>query len=87
MTIVEVGDDGTLHVPAQFLAGAQPRSQYELNMSGKVVTIRPIEGERPFWETATVEERIGAFKQWAESVPANTPNVPAEKLRREEWYD
>jgi hypothetical protein len=87
MAILEVSEDGTLHVPAEFLAGAQPHSQYELDVSGKVVTLRPAAEERPFWETATIEERIEAFKRWAESAPPDTPDVPSEALRREAMYD
>jgi hypothetical protein len=55
--------------------------------SDEVVTVRPAAEKRPFWETATIEARIEAFKQWAKTAPPDTPNVPADSLRREEWYD
>jgi len=29
MTILEVGDDGVLHVPGELLAGAKPHAQLE----------------------------------------------------------
>ncbi len=87
MAVLEVNDDGILQVPAQFLADARPHARYNLDMSGDVVTLRPAKEERPFWETATIEERIEAFRRWSTSAPANTPNVPTAKMRREEWYD
>ncbi len=87
MAILEVSDDGTLRVPAEFLANARPHARYKLDVSGEVVTLRPAAEERPFWETATIEERIKAFEQWARSAPPDTPDVPSEALRREAMYD
>ena len=43
-------------------------------------------GHKPFWETATSEERAEAFRQWA-SRHKGGPGLPAEALRRENMYE
>ncbi len=86
MTILEVSDDGVLHVPGELLPGARPRAQFELDVLGEIVVLRPAGTERPFWRQANPVERAEAFQQWAgTSLPA--PDLPAEALRREGIYD
>ena len=87
MPILEVSDDGVLHVPGELLAGAQPHAQFELDVLGEVVVLRPAGTDRPFWRQATSRARADAFEQWANTSPPDAPDLPAEALRREGIYD
>jgi hypothetical protein len=87
MPILEVSDDGVLHVPGEFLAGAQPHAQFELDVLGEAVVLRPAGKERPFWRQATPGERAEAFERWASTSLPEAPDLPAEALRREGLYD
>jgi hypothetical protein len=87
MAILEVSDDGVLHVPGELLAGAQPHAQFELDVLGEVVVLRPAGTESPFWRQATPGERAEAFEQWATTRLPDVPDLPVEALRREGIYD
>jgi hypothetical protein len=87
MEILEVSDDGMLHIPGKFLTGAQPHAQFELDVLGDIALLRPAGATRPFWQTASGQERAEAFEKWAGAAVPNTPNLPAECLRREGLYD
>ena len=43
--------------------------------------------ERPFYETATPEERARAFREWASSHDRNTPLLSDYAVSRESMYD
>lgn len=43
--------------------------------------------ERPFYETATPEERARAFREWAKSHDRNTPLLSDYAVSRESMYD
>ncbi|MGO8747766.1 MAG: hypothetical protein ACLQNE_17475 [Thermoguttaceae bacterium] len=87
MPILEISDDGVLHVPGELLAGAQPHARFELDVLGEVVLLRPAGADRPFWREATPDQRAEAFEQWASTSPPDAPDLPAESLRREGLYD
>ena len=87
MPILEVGDDGVLRVPGELLAGAQPHARFELDVLGEVTLLRPAGAERPFWRQAAPAERAAAFERWASTSVPDTPDLPAECLRRESLYD
>ncbi|MCX7428413.1 MAG: hypothetical protein NTW96_22640 [Planctomycetia bacterium] len=87
MPILEVGDDGVLRVPGEWLAGAGPHARFELDVLGDVAVLRPAGGERPFWRQATPSQRADAFAEWASAALPEAPDLPAESLRREELYD
>ena len=42
--------------------------------------------KRPFYETATPEEKAQAFREWAESHSQNTPILSDEAISRETIY-
>lgn len=42
--------------------------------------------DRPFYETATPEEWVKAFREWAESHPRNQPSLSDEAISRESIY-
>jgi hypothetical protein len=87
MSILEVGDDGMLHVPAEMLGGAKPHTAFILEALGEVVVLRPAGDAKPFWESATTEERIEAFEKWANTPRPGVPDVDIEFLSREHIYD
>jgi len=87
MPILEVGEDGVLHVPGELLAGAPPHSQFELDVLGEVMLLRPAGAVRPFWRQATPAERAEALGQWASTSQPDAPDLPDECLRREGLYD
>jgi hypothetical protein len=87
MPVLEVGDDGELHVPGEMLAGAKPHAQFELEVLGEVVVLRPAVTERPFWRKATPSQRADAFHRWASTSLPDAPDLPTESLRREGIYD
>jgi hypothetical protein len=43
--------------------------------------------ERPFYETATPEEWLSAFRAWADSHERNTPLLSEYAVSRESMYD
>ena len=87
MTILEVSDDGMLHIPGKFLTGAHPHGQFESDVQGEVMLLRPAGSTPPFWQQATAQERVEAFEKWAVTSPPDTPDLPEECLRREGLYD
>jgi hypothetical protein len=87
MTILHVGDDGMLHIPGSFLAGAPPHGQFELEVQGNILTLRPADAASSSQRQATPQERAEAFDKWARTSRPNTPDVPDECLRREGLYD
>jgi hypothetical protein len=87
MPILEISDDDMLHVPGELLAGAKLHAQFELEVLGEVVVLRPAGAERPFWRKATPGERAEAFRRWPSSSLADAPDLPAESLRRDALYD
>ena len=43
--------------------------------------------ERPFYETATPEEWVKAFRAWADSLDYDTPGLTLEDVSRESIYE
>jgi hypothetical protein len=43
-------------------------------------------GQRPFYETATPEEWVQAFRAWVASHDTTQPPLPPEALTREHFY-
>ncbi len=84
--IVEVDDSGALVLPAKWLH-AEPHTRYLVERVGDAVWLRP-EHEKPFWETATPEQRAAAWLEWITAAPQHQgPPIPDEALRRENLYD
>ena len=86
MPILEVSDDGMLHVPGEFLAGAQPHTQFELERVGPVTLLRPASPASAS-RAGSPAERADAFQRWVDSFHPPAPDLPAECLRRENIYD
>jgi hypothetical protein len=86
MSIIEVGDDGSLRVPGELLAGAKPHTKYALDVSGDAIVLRPAESDKPLWEIADPLERAEVFRRWANQPRPPAPDIPLEYLDREYIY-
>lgn len=87
MPILEVSDDGILHVPSEMLPGGKPHSQYALEYVGKVALLRPAGSDQPVPQQATPAERVEAFERWLNAPRPEAPDLPIEALSRESVYD
>jgi hypothetical protein len=86
MTIVETNAEGDLLLPAALLGAAGTHREFEVQVAGETVVLRPVEGQRPFWERATPDQRAAAFRQWAATCPP-VPPLPDSAFQRDNWYD
>ncbi len=87
MSIVEIGDDGALHVSADLLAGAKPHAKYVLDVFGDLIVLRPAEELEPIWKNPDPVQRAEAFRRYAELPRPPAPDIPLEFLDREHLYD
>ncbi len=84
--IVEVSESGTLQLPAEILEAIGPNTRFVVEMESDRLILSPVPPERPFWATATPEERAERFHQWVQSHKGGA-NLPDEAFRRENIYD
>ncbi len=88
--ILEVDMQKGLHIPIELLGEMNGHTRYLVEIKGETVILHPekdrAEEPKPFWETATPEERAQAFIEWASSHKSG-PGLPDEALRRESMYD
>ena len=85
-TILETDASGELQIPAGAL-GAGPRARFRLEHEGNALRLIP-EGPRARWETLPPQERARTFRDWVTRLPKRgDPAIPAEALRRENFYD
>jgi len=87
MSILEIGDDGVLHVPADLLAGAKPHAKYVLDVFGELIVLRPLEQSDLVWKNPDPAQRAEAFRRYAELPRPPAPDVPIEFFDREYLYD
>ena len=87
MSIVEVGDDGALHVPAAFLLGTKPHAKFALDVCGDLIVLRPVDAKEPLWKTLSPEQRAAEFLEFAEMPRPPAPDIPIEFLDREHIYE
>ena len=86
MSIVEIGDDGVLHVPADLLTGAKPHTKYVLDVCGNLIVLRPADDPEPIWKNPDPVQRAESFIRWAETPRPPAPDIPLEFLDREHIY-
>ncbi|MEK7404431.1 MAG: hypothetical protein AAB225_04935 [Acidobacteriota bacterium] len=82
---LEVDGDGALTVPPEVLGPVKRHTRYSAEQHGDVLLLRPERGE-PFWASATPEQRAARFRRWV-GTHWGGPGLPAEALRRENFYD
>ena len=85
--IVETNEEGAIHLSPELLGEPKPHTRYVVEVDGDILTLRPESNARPFWATATPQERAEAFRQWANKKRPSAPPLPSEALRRENIYD
>ena len=84
-TILETNASGELEIPAGVL-GAGPHARFRLEHEGQ--TLRLIPEGHPLWESLPPIDRARTFRDWVARLPKRTgPAIPAEALRRENFYD
>ena len=85
--VVEVSDEGELHLSSAMVRLLQPRARFVVEVQGENVVLSPERPDVPaFWKTARPQERVDAFRRWV-GRHRDGPNLPAESLRRENMYD
>lgn len=85
--VIEVDDRGIIPVPASWLGEAHPHSRVEVRREGESLILRAVSAEtRPFWETATIAERLAAFDRWVDS-HTDGPGLSDEAISRDTIYD
>jgi hypothetical protein len=85
--IVETNEEGAIHLSPELLGEPKPHTRYVVEVDGDTLTLRPEANVRPFWATATPQERADAFRRWANKKRPPAPPLPDEALRRENIYD
>jgi hypothetical protein len=83
--VVEVDAQGSLHLSPELLRHPKPHTRYVVEVQGDTLILRP-ETARPFWATATPEERAEAFRRWAALERPPAPALPPEAFSRESIY-
>ena len=83
---VEADANGTLVLSSEITGIAKPHTRFIIERGNGQVTLTPKEEAKPFWATASPEERVADFRQWVAS-HTDGPNLPAEALRRESIYE
>jgi hypothetical protein len=84
--IVEVSEEGDLHLPADVLEHVRPHTRYEVSLHGDAIVLKPVDSPIPFWATASPRERAEDLARWAAG-HTDGPGLPDEALRREHLYD
>ncbi len=85
--MLETNDEGALYVPPDLIGGVRPHARFELEVLDNVLILRPADKDRPFWQTATSQQRAEAFRRWVDSPRPPAPDLTDESLRRENLYD
>jgi hypothetical protein len=84
--IVELDENGELHLPPTMLPGATPHARYQVEVRERQVVISPENGGEFFWQKANPRERAADILQWAAS-HRHGPGLPDEAVNRENIYD
>ena len=95
--LIEVDEDGTIHLPRELFADTSLPARYIVEAHGDVLTLRKVDEtstngtraeDRSSWQTRTPAERAAAIQAWVASLPVReVPPIPDEALRRENMYD
>lgn len=86
MSIIEHGDEGALHVPADSLPTEKPRIEYVLDVCGGLTVLRLADNPEPMWKNPNPAER-GVISTLCRIAPSARTDIPLEFLDREHIYD
>ncbi|MBL8203870.1 MAG: hypothetical protein JNM09_06535 [Blastocatellia bacterium] len=86
--IIEADANGVIVLSPEIGAAIKPHARYVLEKeNGDLrLKLKSKEEEKPFWMTATPEERAEDFRKWVAS-HTDGPNLPNEAFRRESIYE
>ncbi len=87
MSVVEHGDEGALHVPADSLPTEEPRIEYVLDDYNGLTVLRPADNPEPIWKNPDPAKRAESFRRFAALPRPPAPDIPLEFLDREHIYD
>jgi hypothetical protein len=85
MQIMETNEKGGLYLPPNLLKSAKPHTRYIVEITDEQIVLRP-ESERPLWETASLDKRIAALRQWVQA-HQEAHYLSDEALSRDSMYD
>jgi hypothetical protein len=86
MSIVESGDEGALHVPADSLPKEKTRIEYVLDVCGGLTVLRLADDPEPNWKNPDPAKRAEEFLKYADLPRPPAPDIPLEFLDREHLY-
>lgn len=86
--IIEADANGVIVLSPDIVETIKPHARYSLEEeNGNLrLKLKVAEEEKPFWMTATPEERAADFRKWVAS-HTDGPNLPNEAFRRESIYE
>jgi hypothetical protein len=84
--VLETNDDGVLSLPSELLHSAAPHTRFQVSVHGDTITIRPLDIEKPFWMSATPQQRAEDFLEWVRGLPPG-PGLPDWAVSRDSIYD
>ena len=84
--IVEVSDEGTIHLPSDVLEQVKPHTRFAVEVHNGIVVLHSTDTEKPFWATATPKERAEDLRQWVANHKGG-PGLSDEAVSRESMYD
>jgi hypothetical protein len=84
--IVEVDEQGAIQLPTELLATMKPHTRFALERRGTTLVLQPL-SSKPFWMTATPDERVAAVRQWAALERPIAPLLSDAATHREQIYD
>ena len=85
-SIVEVDDQGAIHLPDKLRAVVKPRTRFMVELQGATLILHS-EGVQPFWTSASPAERAEMVRHWASLHRPPVPMLADEALRRDQMYN
>ena len=85
MQVMEINEKGGLYLPPNMLNRAKPHTRYIVEVMDAQIILRP-ESKRPLWESASLDKRIVALRQWVQN-HQKAHNLPDAALSRDSMYD
>jgi hypothetical protein len=84
---LQADKEGNLYLPHTLLPGAAPLASYRVSQQRGELTISKSGAEtRPFWETATPEQKVEALEAWLKEV-ATPVGLSDYAVSRDSIYD
>ena len=85
MQVMKTNAKGGLYLPPRMLNRTKPHTRYIVEVMDTQIVLR-LESKRPLWESASLDKRIAAFRQWIQS-HQEAHNLSDDALSRDSMYD